>query len=318
MSNGPRDLAAAAPAAAGGAPARTDRIGILLAVITVGIWGFWIVGTRYTVTRDLEPQDVALLRFVPTAILLAPFWLRIGIIPRGVPLHVTVPLVLGGGVGFFMLATIGFRFAPASHAAAIMPSTMALFTALIGFLVFRERFSRGRWFGYLLIALGSLGIGALAALFGSGGEWRGHLLFLCAALSWAIYTHAFKRSGLPALAAVGLFSVWTAFLLVPMYLVQRSTGLDTAPWQDIITQVLLQSVISGVLALSAYSGAVIRLGASRAAAFTSLTPVIATLLAVPLLGEVPGTGTVFWGLVICCGVVLASGVAGRLHGWRMR
>lgn len=307
---------AAAATSAAAAARRTELTGILLAVLTVSIWGFWIVGTRYTVTRDLEPHDLALLRFLPTAVILAPFWLRVGLVPRGVPLRVTVSLVLGGGVGFFMSASTGFLFAPASHAAAIMPSMMALFTALIGYFVFREQLSRGRWAGFVLIAAGSLGIGALAALTGGSGEWRGHILFLAAALSWAIYTHAFKRSGIPALASVGLFSVWTVIILVPVYLYKGSTGFDTAPWSTLIMQFALQGIISGVIALSAYSGAVTRLGTSRTAAFAALVPVIATLLGIPLLGEIPDAGTIVWGLIICLGVVLASGVTARSLGWR--
>ncbi len=56
--------------------------------------------------------------------------------------------------------------------------------------------------------------------------------------------------------------------------------------------------------MAAYGAAVRRLGASRAAAFSALVPVLAALLGIPVLGEMPAPATVGG---IAAGVVLASG-----------
>ena len=55
-----------------------------------------------------------------------------------------------------------------------------------------------------------------------------------------------------------------------------------------------------------------RLGASQAAAFSALAPVLAAVIAVPVLGEVPDGPAMVGILATSFGVALASGV------WRIR
>lgn len=314
-------MASEASQGAGGTAAAALRArelaGALLAVTTVTIWGVWIVGTRFAVTTTLEPHDTALLRFLFPAVALAPFWLRMGLVPRGVPLRILAPMILGAGLPFYLTAAHGFALAPAAHASALLPSSMSLFTALIGWLVFREQIARARIAGFTLIVAGALGIGGLAMIADAEHAWRGYLLFMAAAMLWAIYTHAFNRSGLAPLAAVGLVCAWSVIMLAPVYLVTGSTGFDATSWGAIGIQFLLQGVISGLIALTTYSGAVERLGASRAAAFGALVPVVATLTAIPVLGEIPDGYTIVYGGIICLGVVLASGVLARRRPGRV-
>jgi len=65
--------------------------------------------------------------------------------------------------------------------------------------------------------------------------------------------------------------------------------------------------------MASYGYAVRALGAARASAFSALTPVIAALLAIPLLGEVPDLLTWFGIAAVVSGVALASGLAGLLR-----
>jgi drug/metabolite transporter (DMT)-like permease len=50
-----------------------------------------------------------------------------------------------------------------------------------------------------------------------------------------------------------------------------------------------------------------RLGASKGAAFVALVPVVATILAIPLLGEWPDAASIVGVVTTSLGVLLASG-----------
>jgi drug/metabolite transporter (DMT)-like permease len=58
-----------------------------------------------------------------------------------------------------------------------------------------------------------------------------------------------------------------------------------------------------------------RLGGPRAAVFISLTPVIATAIAIPALGEWPDPATTLGIVAVSLGVALASGALAQ--GWRL-
>lgn len=106
-------------------------------------------------------------------------------------------------------------------------------------------------------------------------------------------------------------SVWSLILLVPLCLLAVRTGFFDATWLEIGAQFLLQGLVSGLIALTIYGMAVERLGASGAAAFAALAPVLVILLGLPVLGEHPDAATLLAGACVCVGVFLASGVISR-------
>jgi drug/metabolite transporter (DMT)-like permease len=83
-----------------------------------------------------------------------------------------------------------------------------------------------------------------------------------------------------------------------------------------VFQALYQGVLTAAISLALYGRAIRLLGASNAAAFVALGPIIAALTAIPALGEWPSN--IAWAaiLMITTGVYLASG--GPLRGWRLR
>ena len=85
------------------------------------------------------------------------------------------------------------------------------------------------------------------------------------------------------------------------------TMLTTAAPAEVLTQVVIQGFGSGLFALAAYGLAIRRLGASQAAAFVSLTPAFAALIAIPVLGEIPDLASAAGVVLVGLGVALASG-----------
>ena len=79
----------------------------------------------------------------------------------------------------------------------------------------------------------------------------------------------------------------------------------------IVLQAVLQGVLSGLAGVVLYGIAVDRLGASRAAAMSPLALVMAALIAIPALGEIPDAAAMVGILAATLGVLLASGALDR-------
>ncbi len=167
------------------------------AVVTVLIWATWILATRLTAATPLGTIDIGLIRFGVPAILLAPIWLRTGLLPKGVPLKLIVVMVAGAGALFFQVTAAALHATPAAPGGILLGGSMPLATALIGILLFGERPDRMRLAGLAAIVAGVV-ILLTANLTKSGMTLTGFLLLPIGAALWAGFTHAFRRSGLSA------------------------------------------------------------------------------------------------------------------------
>jgi drug/metabolite transporter (DMT)-like permease len=278
------------------------------------IGGSWQVVTRQSTTGSLGPGDLVWLRYVIPALVLLPLTWRMGLLPSGVPRRRVALMVLGSGLPFGLLAMTGSRYAPAAHMGVLMAGAAPLFTALFAWLLFSEQPDRWRSCGLTFMAVGGALLGA-KALSGSAlaGAWRGDLLFLLAAASWACFTLTFRRSGLTPWQGAALVNTWSALLLLPWLcwlLWQGEFHLFDAPPRDLMWQALWQGVLAGLLGLWTFNVAIRRLGAAPAAAFGALAPVVSALGGWWWLGEkLTMTDTLAVGCAVI-GVALASGVLG--------
>ena len=109
-----------------------------------------------------------------------------------------------------------------------------------------------------------------------------------------------RRAGLAALDATALTCV-ISLAYLPVYLLSGASRLSLAPLGELVVQAVYQGVLASAVALLAFNRAVALLGA-RAPGFTALVPVLATLGAAAVLGEVPG------GVEIAAVAAVAAGV----------
>ena len=93
-------------------------------------------------------------------------------------------------------------------------------------------------------------------------------------------------------------------------------GLFDVPIADLVIQALYQGLLTATISLALYGRAIRLLGASNAAAFVALGPIMAALIAIPMLGEWPSNRAWAAILIIASGVYLASG--GPIPVWRLR
>lgn len=298
--------APATEASAHPSDARGEFIAIAVILGAVFIWASWIISTRWAVSGALVPLDVGILRYGIPALVLLPVWLPHGLLPVGLSPRVIAGMVLGAGIPFFLIGASGMKFAPVSDVGAMLPGTMSFFVAIGAKLVEREVFGKARTLGFALIAAGVVVI-AWGSLTGGSGAWRGHLLFLSASAIFAIYTFSFIRSGLKPFHAVGLVSAWSTVLAIPAWLLFTPPGLPEIGLGQFALLALIQGILSGVVAIAAFAFAVQKIGASKAAAYSALVPVLTALLGIPVLGEWPTAVGWAGGITVSFGVLLASG-----------
>jgi drug/metabolite transporter (DMT)-like permease len=284
--------------------------GALWGLFAISIWVGWILYTRIGVssaTQKMSPYDLVALRFACAGLLMLPILWKRGLAIEKAGWFNWLLIVGCAGVPYVLLASSGLQFAPAAQGGALIPGTLPLWAALLAWLVLKEHISGLRRLGLALIPIGIVTILGTGLFHFETGHWRGHLMFIGASMTWATFTIAMRRSKLDALHAAAIVSVVSAVIYLPIYALFLPHGLSAAPWSAIIGQTIYQGIVVSIISLIAYARAVNILGASLGASFASLVPVLAMLLAIPLLGEIPTTSDVIGIAVITLGVFLASG-----------
>ena len=165
-----------------GSNGRPALIGWLAALATVMIWAVWAVATRHAVTHDLPPAAIGLLRFgVPACCWRRSVWRRPAAVSRQGPgaserrSGSSAPARRSSSS-----SRSGCSYAPAAEIGPLLPGTMPLFVALIGWLVLRRaaRACVGCSASRSSCSASSASAG-YGLLFVGNGAWRGHLLLLC-------------------------------------------------------------------------------------------------------------------------------------------
>ncbi|MBI3144058.1 MAG: DMT family transporter [Pseudogulbenkiania sp.] len=292
----------ALPAAA---PQRSGLVtGVAALAVTVLIWASFFVSLRAGARAQLRPDELALIRFAPAGLgflpLLISRWRRIA----AVPWPLLASILVGSGLPYFLVAGLGMRHAPVADGSTLIPGTLPLCVALLGTLLYRQRPPSSRIPALLLIGAGVLTLMTLNH--GQGELGQGYALFLLGSLMWANYTLALRRSGLSPLEGAALISTGSLALLLPWLLLHPPLGLMALPAGQLMLQGLIQGLGVGLVSTLCYAVAISRLGAETAAAAGALTPVLASLLALPLFGEMPGTGSLLGMVLIVAGVIGAS------------
>ncbi|TDO97257.1 DMT family transporter [Marinomonas balearica] len=285
------------------------KLGIAASVFTTLIWSGFFIAMRAGATSALTSFDLALLRYGPAAVLLFPFFLKEWRRIMATPKILLLGILVGAGVPFFYLCSWGAAYSPASHAGLIITGMTPLFIALIAIVIFKEKFSKQKTVGVACIGLGITALLTLAFIGGNTEYWKGDLIFLIAAVFWTVFSVCFRMIGLPPLAIAGFLSLVSTVVLLMLYalgIVQ--SGFADTPVTFIVSQALIQSVCAGLLAGFSYGYAINKIGAERSSAIGSLAPVFVGLAAAPLLGEQLTQASLLGMILVCFGVLLASGI----------
>lgn len=269
--------------------------GYLAAAGTVALWTGFILLSRLAGRSPLTAWDTLALRLGTAALLLLPFsgdLIRTAWRDR----RLWILALLGGLIyGVFVFAA--FKYAPAAHAAILLPGMQPFLVALAAALILGSRPDGRRMFALCFIALGIVfaGVHEFHAHGGpSPDTLTGDLLLLGGSLAWAIYSvlaRKWQNTGAPSPVT---YDAWTltrfvalasTALYLPVYLLWLPKALDQVPPLMLAVHGLYQGAGVTIVAMMFFLKAVQVLGAERTGALVALVPVLAGVAAAPLLGE---------------------------------
>jgi drug/metabolite transporter (DMT)-like permease len=178
--------------------------------------------------------------------------------------------------------------------------------ALLSALVWSELPGRRRLAGLLDIIVGvSFLVAGLRVT--ASSELYGVTLLLAASFLWGAYTLGLRRAELDPLGCIMLITYPSLLVLLALRAIGVfETHISTISLNDIMPFVAVQGIGVGLLSSYAYSLAVSRLGSTRCATVGALAPVLTTVLAVPLLGEVPSLLSLLGVCVITAGIFVSN------------
>lgn len=285
--------------------------GTACALFAVAVWSGWMVISSYSVRGSLSAYDITALRFGTAGLLLLPvLWkkgLRIGPWGRFGGLWMAATM----GATYNTIAIYGMRYAPASHAAGIINTSMLVLTTLGAVVLLRERTTRWRMLG---VAVSVAGVALLLGAGGPGddGQTLGHLFFLAGAGLWAAYALSLRAWQVDPLHATAAVCCFSGLFYMPIYLLFLPSHIGLHNLSEALFQAGYQGVLNSIITLMLFNRAIRLLGAGAASAFLPLIPVIATLLAIPALNQHPGMQEWVGITIAAAGVFLATGMAERL------
>jgi drug/metabolite transporter (DMT)-like permease len=219
--------------------------------------------------------------------------------------------VLGatGIVGSMALSYLGLYFTTASNAIIIQTSTPVL--VAVGARVYLgERLRPVQWAGVALSAVGVLAVitrGRFAALRVTDLH-AGDLIQVLGICGWSLYTLYGKRvltRYSPLVATTAAYATGT-LMLVPVTVLTASRFPPPVFGSVLGWTVIAYHAVLGAIAHVWWYRGVETVGASRAAIFMNVQPVLGIALAAALTGEQVGVWQVVGGALVLGGVVLTT------------
>lgn len=258
-------------------------------VLNMAFWGSTLVVARAT-HEIIPPLALAFWRWVVAVIVLLPFvWKKLPSTSvylrqswRGL-LVLCAAMVVGS-----TLAVVSVNYTTALNASLINGSQPAI-TALVAFIVVRERLAPARGLG---IAVAFLGI-VVMIVQGDMDILRsmrfnvGDLVMVVAVVAWAVYSVEVHRQDNQPSSEVLLFFIASSGLIgvLPLYLVETMYVRAFVPSWPGIAAIVYISLFASILAVGLWNVAIRSVGATRAALFINLIPVFGAAFAMIFLRE---------------------------------
>ncbi len=284
-------------------PLTTPALGLLLVVL---IWGGNFTATKLAFA-DISPLAFTAVRFAFGSVFM---WIILARREgwRLPPRATWIPLIALGVVGntiYQLCFMTGLYRTTATNSSLILASMPTVVTVGAGLLGFERITARQKW----ALAIATLGVLLVVASRGIAldGDRLGDVLMLAAVVCWAGYTLGLRtltgRMSTLALTTWTLITGTPGLILAGVPSVRRMDwhAVSARGWGGLAYATLLSLVVAYVL----WNRGVKQIGPSRAAIFTTLTPLVATLTAIAILGERPGLLHLAGGALIIAGVLVS-------------
>ncbi|HET9152422.1 MAG TPA: DMT family transporter [Gemmatimonadales bacterium] len=293
------------------APSR--RAAVFWMLLVVAIWGLNITVSKWTL-REFPPLAFTALRFVMASALLA--WIlhrregSLALPPGALPWVVGLGLI--GNTIYQMGFILGLASTTATNSSLVLASMPAIVAGL-GAALGVERLTLRGAEGLLLATVGVVLVIAAHGFSFTGGTMTGDLLTFGAVICWSLFTLGIRRHTLPMSALA--ITTWTiiagtiplVLLGLPELAAMSWSATTPAGWAGLVYSAIFSLVIGYII----WNRSVRVVGSNRTAIFNCLTPVVAMLTAVIMLGERPGGEQIAGGVLVILGVLLSQRAAHR-------
>lgn len=265
---------------------RKTLLGVVAILLVMAIYAANFVATRYSVLNGLTSLDLTALRYSVAGLVMLPYFCRLGLRELGgLGWPRAMLLTCLAGSPYMVVFFFGLSFAPASHGAVlnpgIVPSVVFLGMVFLGL----QSFSLARAISLIFIILGVVLV-TTSSFSLRGSVLFGDLLLLSTGISWGLFTLLTKLWELRPMQSAAIVSVISS-LYLPPYLFFSYNGFEAASFTHVISQAIFQGIVLSIGTLYLITYAVQSLGAQLTSLFSPLVPVLTTLIAAPLLGEIP-------------------------------
>lgn len=262
----------------------------LLLILATLFWSGNFVLSR-GMHADIPPFALSFWRWTVALLILACFGLHHLLAQKELIVRYKKFIAIQGllGVtGFNSLIYIAMQTTTAINA-VLVNSCIPVIIVVISWLMYRDRLSLRQSLGVCLSLSGVILIisqGELANLLALRFN-RGDIAVFAAAVCWAFYSVNLKKypENLHPFAYQTGIVVAGLLVLIPLYLVELSTGKVMIISPNAIITILYVAIFASVLAFIFWNRAVTILGANTAGPFIHLMPVFSTILAVIFLDE---------------------------------
>lgn len=285
------------------------RIYLMVFAITV-LWAGNFIAVKFAIS-EMPPLLAMAFRTVAAGILMIPIFAsarRSETEKRSLKTDFWLLVALGiGGITLNQLFfTLALERTSVAHGSLII-STTPISILLLASLIKQEHLT-ARKIGGMVLALSGVAVIQFTPDKAGGATPLGDLLAMCGSLTFAAFTVFGKQiTSRHKSITINAFAYFGgALLLLPIIFwlggAMDLSSLSTRAWMAIAYMALFPSVICYV----GYFHALNYVSASRVAVFAYLQPGIATLMAVPLLGETISSTLILGGCIALLGVAVTQ------------
>jgi drug/metabolite transporter (DMT)-like permease len=286
----------------------TRHKAILALIITNAIWGAASPVFKFSL-QNIPPFTLAFLRFEIAALLLVPFVYKEfkSVTNERKYLKEIILFSLSGVTVNIIFFFQGLRLTESINA-PIITSSGPIFIIIFSIIFLKEKLEKNELIGSSLSFLGILLIVVKPILDnGFDGSILGNIFLLIATLGAVGQTLIGRRltQNYPPLPLTFISFVIGSTTFIPF----AATEIGHLPPIDYrgVIGIIFGAVFSSALAYSLFAWGLSKLEASETGLFTYIDPVVAIIIAYPLLGEKPDLFFAFGAVLVFLGIFLAEG-----------
>lgn len=286
-------------------------------VITNLIWGAASPIFKYSL-QNIPPFTLAFFRFFIATFLLLPFAIK-----QWKQISVKQLVYIGVGALFAININIGFFFLGLQRTesinAPIIASAQPVFLYVLSILFLHEKIHLKVFIGILISFLGVLGI-VLGPMFLNGSvslaaketAFEGNLYLVIATMGSVVNAIMFKRilKQVNAMQVSFISFLVGSLVFIPFMMPELSRWSFQQLNIQGIVGIVFGSVFSSAIAYYLFNYGISKIQAQEVGIFTYIDPIIAVIIAIPLVHEYPDPLFFIGSLFVFMGIVVAEG---RIH-----